>query len=284
MTQLNSNTIAANLHKGTSELASRTFTEAFSLLGKAFNQRMQIERNALGDAFEADVFWHDNELAESVIQSAIKKPALKNDGSPKMRKGNPVFETSRMNQRVIASAAAIVRRGVRSVRALEALNRKSVSIEDAVKQADQLGGILGMVRRLAQAGLVADNKAANTAKNAAISAWENGGETPRTYAQRALIGSLSGNGEMKVFTKDVSLPLVTSAQFTLVRDALTQFGEDLRTARKIVTDSRPLVAPQALTFAGIFGIVIPITRKPRNRKPVVQPDASENASTGTDGQ
>jgi hypothetical protein len=277
MTKLNIETVGANLHNGTSELAGRTFTEAFALLGKAFNQRLQIERDSLGESFDADTFWHDNDLAESVIQSAIKKPAMKNDGSPKMRKGQPVFTTSRMNQRVIASAASIVRSGVRSVRALAALTSKSASIEEAVKNADSLGNILGMVRRLAQAGLVTDNKAANVAKNAAIEAYKAAVETPNISAKRALIASLYGQP-------------VTTAQVKQLGEALTQFSEDLRTARKIVTDSRPFVAPAPLTFAGIFGTVVEITRKRAPRKPVVKPEVQSETlpeviepATGTEG-
>lgn len=265
MGKLNSTTIAATLYNGVSELAGETFQKAFGLLAKAFSQRLQIERESLGDAFDADVFWSDNGLAENVIMTASKRPKLKKGTTePMLRKGQPVYQSTRMNARVIASAASIIRSGVRSVRALGALTRRTNSLEQAVIDADKLGNVLSMVRRLAQAGLCADNRAANDAKNAAIAGYV--GETPSSSARKALIASLYGQP-------------VTTAQVKQLGEALTQFGEDVRTARKIVTDSRPYVAPAPLTFAGVFGTVVQITRKPRASRRTVAP-VVETPQTG----
>lgn len=185
-----------------------------------------------------DSFWADNKIAEELVCAMTKRAKLKpGTNEPVLRKGRPVFSRSGLSRPIAAMAFSIVRKGVRSVRALQALCRKSTSLAHAVKQADQLGSILGMVRRLAAAGLCANNPNANKAKNAAIEGWENGGKAPASSARTALIAALYGSP-------------VTSAQVDLLEAALSAWEDSRRTRKR---------TPAPLKFDVIFGKTKPVS-------------------------
>jgi hypothetical protein len=259
MTKLNiASTDTATFNEQTTN-ARNSFDAAFGTLTKAYSRRLQIERDSLGDAFDADVFWADNSIADHVVESSYRRPKMKPGTlTPVLRKGQPVIETSRFNKRDVQNAASFIRGGIRSKRAKDKLIQVHGSIEAAVANRDGLGNVLGMVRRMDAAGLVTNNAAANDSKNAALTAYS--GETPSGSARKALIASLYGQS-------------VTSAQVKQLTDALTQFAEDVRTARKIVTDARPYVAPAPLTFAGVFGTVTTIKahKEKKSRKVTIAP-------------
>lgn len=243
MPKLNIETANSLTFKSESANALKAFDASFLTLNQAYSRRLQIERDAFGVGFDADAFWADHTIRDQVIESTYRRPAKKSDGTPKLRKGQPVFEVVKFNKRDVQNAASMIRMGVRGKAAKDKLVQAHGTIEAAVASADKLGSVLGMVRRLALAGLCPDNKSASTAKEAAIKAYS--GETPSASARKTLIASLYGQP-------------VTSAQVKQLGEALTQFGEDMRLARKATTDSRPFVAPPALTFAGVFGILTTI--------------------------
>lgn len=225
---------------GTSAIEGEYFQEVFGIAYKGYSQRLQVERDSQRDSFDVDSFWADNEIAEELICAMTKRTKLKpGTNEPLLRKGRPVFSKSGLSRPVAAMAVSIVRKGVRSIRALQALCRKSNSLSHAVKQADQLGSILGMVRRLSAAGLCANNPNANKAKKAAIEGWENGGKAPATSARTALITSLYGSP-------------VTSAQVDLLEAALSAWEDSRRTNK---------ATPAQLKFDVIFGKRRPASSK-----------------------
>ncbi|MEK6286004.1 MAG: hypothetical protein AABO57_09715 [Acidobacteriota bacterium] len=204
---------------GPPEIGSEYFQGMFGIVSKWYSQRLQIERDSQGASFDADSFWADDKIAEEMICAITKRAKLKpGTNEPVLRKGRPVFIRSGVSTRLVAVAVSFVRKGVRSVRALQALCRKSNSVAHALKQADQLGSILRMVPRLVASGLCANNREANKAKTAAIEGWENGGKAPATSARTALIASLYGSP-------------VTSAQVHSLEAALSAW-EDARRTRK----------------------------------------------------
>src|SRR5712692_4340055 len=216
---------------GTLEIEGEYFQRLLGIASRGYSQRLQFERDSQGDRLDVDSFWADNAIAEEMICAMTKRVKLKpGTNEPVLRKGRPVFIRSGASKRLVAVAVSIVRKGVRSVRALQALCRKSNSLAHAVKQADQLGSILRMVPRLAAAGLCANNTDAKKAKNAAIAGWENGGDDPARCALKALIASLYG--------KDV-----TSGQEDLLKAALTAWEELRRTSK---------TTPAPLKFAEVF--------------------------------
>lgn len=225
---------------GTSEIGSEYFQEIFSTASRRYTKRLQSERDSQGDRFDVESFWADDKIADEMIWGMAKRAKLKpGTNEPVLRKGNPVFIGTGVSRRLVAVAVSIVRKGVRSIRALQALCRKSNSVAHAVKQADQLGGTLGMVRRLRAAGLCANNRDGNTAKNAAIAGWEDGGKAPASSARTALLASLYGSP-------------VTLAQVDLLEAALSAW-EDSRGTRK--------KTPGPLKFDVIFGKTKPVSAK-----------------------
>jgi centrosomal CEP104-like protein len=209
---------------GTLEIGSEYFQRLFGIASRAYSQRLQIERDSQDESFDVDSFWADDAIAEEMICAMTKRVKLKpGTNEPVLRKGRPVFVRSGASRRLVALAVSIVRRGVRSVRALQALCRKSNSIAHAVKQADQLGSILRMIAPLRACGLCANNADANKAKDAAIEGWENGGKVPASSARKALIASLYGSP-------------VTLAQVDFLEAALSAW-EDSRRTRKRLRDN-----------------------------------------------
>jgi len=225
---------------GTLEIGGAYFQRIFAIAARGYAQRLQCERDSQGDGFDVDSFWADDVIAEEMICAMTKRVKLKpGTNEPVLRKGNPVFIRSGVSRRLVAAAVSIVRKGVRSVRALQALCRKSNSLAHALKQADQLGSILRMVPRLAASGLCANNREANKAKNAAIEGWENGGKAPANVALTALIASLYGSP-------------VTLDQVDLLEAALSAW-EDLRRTRR--------TTPAPLKFDVMFGKAKPVPAK-----------------------
>lgn len=228
------------VESGPPEIGSEYFQGMLGIVSKWYSQRLQIERDSIGASFDVDSFWADDKFAEEVIGAMTKRSKLKpGTNEPVLRKGRPVFTRSGASTRLVAVAVSFVRKGVRSVRALQALCRKSNSIAHAVKQADQLGGILRMVPRLVASGLCANNREANKAKTAAIEGWENGGKSPASSARTALIASLYGSA-------------VTLTQVDSLQAALSAW-EDARRTRKRT--------PAPLKFDVIFGKTKPVSAK-----------------------
>lgn len=222
------------------EIGSEYFQGIFGIVSKWYSQRLLIKRDSEGDSFDVESFWADDKIAEEVIGLMTKRPKLKpGTNEPVLRKGQPVFIRSGVSTRLVAVAVSFVRKGVRSVRALQALCRKSNSVAHALKQADQLGSILRMVPRLVASGLCANNREASKAKTAAIEGWENGGKSPATSARTALIASLYGSP-------------VTSAQVDLLEPVLSVWEESRRTRK---------MTPQPLKFDVILGKTKPVSAK-----------------------
>jgi predicted HicB family RNase H-like nuclease len=225
---------------GTSAIDGEYFQEVFGIAQKWYSRRLQIERDSQPDSFDVDSFWADDKIAEDLICAMTKRAKLKpGTNEPVLRKGRPILNRSGLSRPIAAVAVSIVRKGVRSVRALQALCRKSNSLAHAAKQADQLGSTLGMVRRLAAAGLCANNPNAHKAKKAAIEGWENGGKVPASSARSALIASLYGQP-------------VTSAQVDLLETALSAWEDSRRTSK---------TTPAPMKFDVIFDKTRPVSAK-----------------------
>src|SRR6266404_1855239 len=225
---------------GPLEIGSEYFQRLFSIARNGYAQRLEVERQSQGESLDVDSFWADDKIAEEMISAMTKRVRLKpGTNEPVLRKGQPVFTRSGASTRLVTLAVSFVRKGVRSVRALQALCRKSNSIAQAVKHADHLGSTLGMVRRLSAAGLCANNTEATKAKNAAIAGWESGGKAPADSARTALIASLYGSP-------------VTPDQVDLLEAALSVWEAGRRTRKK---------PPASLKFDVIFRKAKPVSAK-----------------------
>lgn len=225
---------------GPPEIGSEYFQRLFAIASRAYTGRLQVERLSKGNGFDVDSFWADDKIAEEMICAMTKRAKLKpGTNEPVLRKGKPVYTRSGASTRLVTVAVSLVRKGVRSARALQALCRKSNSLPHALKQADELGSILRIVPRLVASGLCANNREANAAKNAAIEGWESGGKSPASCARTALITSLFGSP-------------VALAQVDSLEAALSAW-EDARRTRKRT--------PAPLKFDVIFRKTKPISAK-----------------------